>query len=161
MRFSPRTVALATVLFFPLAASASDKTADAPAADATPECLANYTQDGSFFSGRSMKTHARLPGVPQNTAYSRAYGSMARRGYQIESSEREAGVISASQPVSMSEKKVPINIVIVPESETDSSITVSVNLPGGLSTSKEAVQKELCSIIADAAGTPATAAATN
>ena len=160
MRFAPRAVAFATLFLLPLAAHASDKP-DAPAADATPECLANYTQEGSFFSGRSMKTHARLPGTPQNTAYSRAYGSMARRGYQIESSEREAGVISASQPVSMSEKKVPINIVIVPESDTDSSITVSVNLPGGLSTSKDAVQKELCSIIADAAGTPAAAAAAN
>jgi hypothetical protein len=102
-----------------------------------------------------MRTSARLPGTAQSTAYSRVYGSMARRGYQIESSEREAGVISASQPVSMSEKKVPINIVVVPESESDSSITVSVNLPGGLSSSKEAIQKELCSIIADAAGAPA------
>lgn len=158
MHHAPRLAALAAFALLPIAAAAAESPAAAPAgADATPECMANYTQDGSFFRGRSMKTHARLPGTAQNTAYSRVYASMARRGYQIESSEREAGVISASQPVSMSEKKVPINIVVVPETDTDSSITVSVNLPGGLSTSKEAVQKELCSIIADAAGTPAAA----
>jgi hypothetical protein len=162
MRYAPRIAALAALVLLPVSAFAADSpAAAAPAAEGTPECMANYTQEGSFFRGRSMKTHARLLGTAQNTAYSRVYGSMARRGYQIESSEREAGVISASQPVSMSEKKVPINIVVIPESDTDSSITVAVNLPGGLSTSKEAVQKELCSIIDDAAGTPAPAAAAN
>ncbi|MGL6289101.1 MAG: hypothetical protein ACRC2H_00265 [Silanimonas sp.] len=159
MRYAPRlAVTAAFFLLSPMAVMAADAPAEpAPAAavaDTAPECMANYTQEGSFFRGRSMKTSARLPGTSQNTAYSRVYGSMARRGYQIESSEREAGVISASQPVSMSEKKVPINVVVTPDSDTDSSIIVSVNLPGGLSTSKEAVQKELCSIIADAAGAP-------
>lgn len=164
MRYAPRIAAAAALFLIPVAAMATEAPAsEAPAVvpDPSVECLANYTQEGSFFRGRSMKTSARLPGASQNTAYSRVYGSMARRGYQIESSEREAGVISASQPVSMSEKKVPINIVVTPEGDSDSAIIVSVNLPGGLSTSKEAVQKELCSIIADAAGTPAPPSAAN
>ncbi|MEJ8856819.1 hypothetical protein WKW79_19750 [Variovorax robiniae] len=121
-------------------------TAAKTAANIAP-CAANFASSGSFISGKKFSTQVPLPGVSKDTAFTKAYGSLAKTGYQIVQSDKGAGVISAAQGVSFSKggKSVPLNVVVQSEGK-GSSVAFSFSITGGLSASEDAVRDEFCRI---------------
>lgn len=121
------------------------------AADAQEECAANFSESGSFFAGKQYKTSASLPGVKTEIAFKRAYASIAKSGYQITQADKEVGVISAAQQVSFSQggKTAPLNVLIQPESNTNSKVAFSFSTAGGLKASSDTVRDEFCKITND------------
>ncbi|WP_213953722.1 hypothetical protein [Variovorax sp. dw_954] len=121
----------------------------------TSPCAANFSSSGSFISGKKFSTQVPLPGVSKDTAFTKAYGSLAKSGYQIVQSDKGAGVISAAQGVSFSKggKSVPLNVVVQSEGK-GSSVSFSFSITGGLSTSEDAVRDEFCRIAGDMGAKP-------
>ena len=113
----------------------------------TRECAKNFTYDGSFFAGRTFKTHQFVNGVSKDTAMVRATKFLAIEGYSIISSDKEMGLISASQTVSYGQgKTVPLNVSISSKGKgVDVSITFSIS--GGLTTPVNSVKDTFCDII--------------
>ena len=121
------------------------------AADTQEECVVNFSESGSFFSGKQYKTSASLPGVKTGIAFKRAYASIAKSGYQITQADKEIGVISAAQQVSYSQggKTAPLNVVIQPELGSNSKVAFSFSTAGGLKASSDTVRDEFCRITND------------
>jgi hypothetical protein len=127
--------------------SASSTTAPPQSAtSAAPACERNFSVTGSFFTGKQFKTNAPLPGVNPDAAYKKAFAEVAKRGWQIISSDKDVRMISASQSVSLSNsaKTVPFNVVIGEEKGGGANISFTFSIAGGLATSEDAVKTTFC-----------------
>lgn len=118
----------------------------------TRACAQNFTFDGSFWTGRTFKTHATVKGVSQATGMQRAARNLATSGWNINNTDKELGIINASQTVSFGEgKTTPLNVAFEPQG---SAVRVSVTyaLSGGVTSPVEAVRSEFCKIISAVEG---------
>lgn len=116
------------------------------------ECAQNFTFDGSFLSGRTFKTHATVNGPTQATGMQRAARYLSSSGWSITNTDKELGIISASQTVSYGQgKSVPLNVTM--ESQGNSlRVATTYVLSGGVTSPVEAVRTEFCNIIGAVAG---------
>src|SRR6218665_2054809 len=77
------------------------------------ECAQNFTFDGSFWAGRTFKSHSTVQGVSQATGMQRAARYLTSNGWAITNTDKELGIISASQTVSYGQgKTVPFNVTM-------------------------------------------------
>jgi hypothetical protein len=109
----------------------------------------HFTESGSFFTGKKYGTWQEFPDVATTNAFKRAYAYVAKNGYKILSSDREMGVISATQDVVHSQKTVPLNILVEDSGHGGSKVTLTFSIGGGLSTSKKGVQETFSKIMAE------------
>jgi hypothetical protein len=116
----------------------------------TRQCVTNYSSDGDFFTGKSFKTFGIYPKVSPAAAFEKIATEVAANGYQIVSSDKSLGILSASQAVTMSSggKTVPLNIVVRKNTGGGSKVDISFSLSGGLATSADGVQEEFCKFLA-------------
>ncbi|BCD97747.1 hypothetical protein [Marinagarivorans cellulosilyticus] len=120
---------------------------------AADQCETNFTKEGGFFKGTTFKTWANIEGVTVGDAHSSVYRHIAKDGWNIVSSDKEAGVLTASQTVSYGKgKTAPLNIIFEPNAETGTRISLSYALSGGVSSPKKAVIESFCATIASATG---------
>ena len=119
-----------------------------------PACERNFASTGSFFSGKQFTTNAPLPRMAPDVAYKKALAEVAKRGWQVISSDKEVRMISASQNVSLSSsgKTVPLNILISDEKGKGTSISFTFSISAGLATSEDNVVKTFCDFTKNVAG---------
>ncbi|NOT84285.1 MAG: hypothetical protein HOP02_05750 [Methylococcaceae bacterium] len=112
-------------------------------------CVANYSAEGSFWSGRQLKTFEDFPKALKVSTFDNLLETIAFSGYQIISSDQESGVISASQTVTGGQgKAVPLNAVVQNNSAGGVRVELVVTLLGGFITSTDSLQDEFCKILA-------------
>lgn len=118
----------------------------------TRECAQNFTFDGSFWAGRTFKSHATAQGVSQATGIQRAARYLTSNGWTITNTDKELGIISASQTVSYGQgKTVPFNVTMEPQGNA-LRVTTTYVLSGGVTSPAEAVRDEFCNVIGAVAG---------
>jgi hypothetical protein len=118
----------------------------------TRECAQNFTFDGSFWAGRTFKSHATARGVTQAVGMQRAARYLSSNGWTITSTDKELGIISASQTVSYGQgKTVPFNVTMEPQGK-DVRVATTYVLSGGVTSPAEAVRDEFCNVIGAVAG---------
>src|ERR1039458_2011747 len=112
-----------------VAIRAEDKTAkveDSPS-------FKHFTESGSFFTGKKYSTWQEFPDVSTANAFKRAYAFIAKNGYTIISSDKDTGVISATQNViSQAAKTVPFSILVEDLGHGGSKVTITFSLSGGM-----------------------------
>ena len=118
----------------------------------TRQCAQNLTYSGSFLMGRTYKSHVFIKGVSKNTAMQRAARYISSDGWSITNTDKDLGIISASQTVSFGQgKTVPLNITI--ESKNSGvNVSMSYATSGGLITPLGAIQTKFCDTMAAIAG---------
>ncbi|MFV0478560.1 MAG: hypothetical protein ACK5ME_12115 [Parahaliea sp.] len=110
-------------------------------------CESHFTKEGGFFKGTTFKTWADIKGISSSQAYKKAYLHLSKEGWKIVSSDKDIGIISASQDVSFGEgKTAPLNVV-VEESGSGTKISISFSLSGGVMSPSSAVKDSFCDII--------------
>lgn len=120
-----------------------------PASSQLGACATNFTTEGGFWSGMKYSTFEEFPKKTVGGTFDALLRSVAASGYQINSSNKEAGMISASQTVSYGEgKTAPLNFVIRKLAQSGVRVDVSFSTSGGVSASTEAAQKEFCKLLA-------------
>lgn len=118
-------------------------------------CVANFATEGGFWSGQRHSTHEVFQKKPPAAAFDSVLQTMATSGYQIVTSSKESGLISANQTVSYGKgKTVPINVVIKKLSASETRVDVSLSLSGGVSAPIESVQGEFCKFLEAVRQTP-------
>lgn len=123
-----------------------------PSVTMADECADNFTVEGSLMSGRTYKTFAVVPGVTKADAIAAAGRNLATDGWQINSTNENMGVISASQGVTGGTgKTVPLN-VLVDDVTGGVKVSMTYRTSGGLSSPTDAVVKQFCTTIAAVAG---------
>jgi ABC-type Fe3+-hydroxamate transport system substrate-binding protein len=115
--------------------------------DDSRACAQNFTYDGSFLAGRTFKTHQFVDGVSKDIAMVRAAKHLALEGYSITNTDKEMGLISASQTVSFGQgKTVPLNVSI-DSKDKGVNVSISFSISGGLTTPVNSVKDGFCDII--------------
>jgi hypothetical protein len=112
------------------------------------ECMQNFTYVGSFWSGRIFKTHGVVKNVSKSVAVERAARYIASEGgWQINTINKEIGVISASLAVNRGEGKTnPLNVSI--ESVKNGvNVSISFSSSGQEIVRGEILKNTFCSII--------------
>jgi hypothetical protein len=133
-------------MFCLLALTIGVAAADAPPPTATDSsCGEHFTAEGSFFAGKKFSTWAEFAAVPKDDLYTRVYGNIAKDGWQITSSDKDAGIISASQSVSYGKGSTAPLTVVIESSGSGSKATATFRIGGGQMTKEETVKQKLCS----------------
>ena len=112
-------------------------------------CVQNLTTEGSYVSGRIFKTHQLVRNVSKSDAMVRAARYIAAEGFLINSIDKELGLISASQGVTVASrggKTLPLNVSIQPV-EDRLNVSLSFSVPGGITVSGGGLINTFCSII--------------
>lgn len=146
----------------PAAAAPTPAVAAAPAAPAGPPCEANFVVEGSFASGKQIKTHSPLPGVSADAAYGRAYRAVAKRGFQIVRADKAERIVSAKQNInnSRSGKTAPLNVMIETEGR-ESSVYFTFSIPSGTAAPEDTIRADYCKMTEEVLGRKWTAADTS
>jgi hypothetical protein len=138
-----RTVSTAILV----ALSSAFVTAHADEAADAKDCQAHFTTEGGFLTGRKYSTWIELADVTKADAYSRVYASIAKDGWSIASSDKEAGIISAAQNVSYGKGSQAPMVVIVEATKSGSKLTATFRTGGGQSAKEETIRTKLCSYL--------------
>lgn len=115
--------------------------------DDNRECAQNFTYDGSALAGRTFRTHQVIPDVSKSDAVERAAKYLAVNGWAITTTDKELGIISASQTVSYGQGKTAPLSVGIDTVETGVEVSISFSISGGVSSPVNAVKDEFCAII--------------
>jgi hypothetical protein len=120
--------------------------------DSDRPCVQNFTTEGSFFSGKTYKTSVFVGKIDRDAAFVRAAQFIVTDGWRMATSNKETGIITATQDVNWSEgKTAPLGVVL--KSTTEGlTIQVTFSTGAGQASPKDAVIKALCGITDAAAG---------
>ena len=133
----------------------------------TVPCEKNFTAKDGMFNGKIYKTWQELADLSQMMIYRRAYAYLIKDGWAINLTDKENGIISASQLEESSggkEKAASLNILIenagnyfgglpsgrgVPGAYR---LTMAFSVPSGLIAHEEMVKKSFCDALAEIKG---------
>jgi hypothetical protein len=115
-------------------------------------CVANFSTEGGFWTGKQFKTYEDFPTVDKDTAFDKLAARIASRGLQVINSDKELGILSASTPVTAythsTTKTVPLNVVVQNINPRGIRVEVVYTLSAGLATSADMVQEKFCNLLA-------------
>jgi len=110
-------------------------------------CAANFTEEGSFFTGKTYKTWVETSGVPYDTAFRKVVQAVAANAWGSPSSNKDTGIITASQAVTMGEgAAAPLNIIVQARKGGVIRVDVNFSTAGGQLASAETAKVELCKL---------------
>ena len=147
MKPSPRKfIALMLTCAVTHSAVAADGKTDARA------CEVNFTVDGSLFSGKTYKTWQEFSSISYDVAFRKTAQAVAANSWGTVNANKDAGVITASQTVTMGKgSTAPLNVVVQEKKAGVLRIDVNYSTGPGQSASTDAARSELCKL-AEAAG---------
>jgi len=112
-------------------------------------CVANYSTEGGFWTGKQFRTYEKFPAVEKNDAFDRLVASIASIGLQVTNSNKDLGIISATNTVSYGEgKTVPLNAIVKSIKPKGIRVDLVFTLSGGLATPADTVQDRFCTLLA-------------
>ena len=116
-------------------------------ADRRP-CVANFSVEGSYWAGHTVKSFGEYPNSSKSETFAYLLSKIASVGYLIDSSDKEAGLIRASYPLTFGKgETTSLNAVVTGRGQTGIRVDLTF-MTGGMATfSIDEVQKEFCSIL--------------
>jgi hypothetical protein len=117
------------------------------------ECETNYAGSGSLLKGKTYATHADFAGVEPAVAWDRLATYLAAEGLIIQSSDRDAGTISAMAKIA-DKKMAPVEVKAIPI-DGGTRVHFSIDLPGGVF-ANTATKTTICRFVEAARIDPAT-----
>ena len=131
-------------------------------ASADSPCVANFSIQGGFWAGQKISTFQEFPTKTVAGAFDILLPAIATRGFQIVSSSKEAGLISASSGVGWSRggKTIPLNVTTKKLAPSGGRVDIVLFASGGLVTHNEQIQAGYCELMALVAQSPDGSAAT-
>ncbi|HZF13310.1 MAG TPA: hypothetical protein VFE33_31350 [Thermoanaerobaculia bacterium] len=143
---------VAAALLLPLGAQASDKPkAEDTSKDQKP-CVAHFTEEGSFFKGKTYKTWQEFTGADKAAVFQNVAQAVATNGWGTVNANKDLGIITAGQAVTMGEGSVaPLNVIVKQKSGGPVRVEANFGTAGMQKASTDTVRTELCKLL-EAAG---------
>jgi hypothetical protein len=138
------------VIAFALAAAGSAYGADEPKPTANKErpCLVHFTEEGSFFKGKTYKTWQDFTGIDYDKAFRKVAQAIAENNWGTVNANKDVGVITAGQAVTMGEGSVaPLNVIVKEKSGGVLHLEANFSTAGMQKASSETVRIELCKLV--------------
>ncbi len=116
-------------------------------------CMANFSVEGSFLTGKTFRTWQEHSGVNYDSAFRKSAQAAAGAGWGQVSSNKDTGTITAAQEVTASRRKssAPLNVIVQEKGKDLIRIETNFSLAGGQMSPEDAVRAELCKLV-EAAG---------
>ena len=129
-------------------AGASEETTPTPAPPPERACVVNFTEEGNFFKGKVYKTWQEFSGVSYDLAFRKVAQAVAENNWGTVNADKDLGLISASQTVTMGQGSVaPLNLVVKDKAEGVIRVDANFGTAGGQKASTKSVREELCKLV--------------
>lgn len=116
--------------------------------DATRACVKNFTQEGSFFKGKTYKTWQEISGLSYDSVFRSVAQAVATNNWGEVNADKDLGIISAGQAVTMGDGSVaPLTVVVKEKAEGVIRIEASFGTAGGQRAAPKTVRTELCKLV--------------
>jgi hypothetical protein len=140
------TVALLIIVLASAAQAAEEP--QEPVSTETRPCVKNFTAEGSIFKGKAYKTWQEFSGLDYDKVFRQVAQAVAENAWGTVSPNKDAGIITAGQAVTMGKGSVaPLNVVIKERSGGVIRVEAIFGTAAGQSTSKDAARTELCKLV--------------
>lgn len=115
-------------------------------ADLRP-CIANFSVEGGYWTGHTVKGFGEYPNISKAETFAYLLLKISSIGYLIDSSDREAGLIRASYPLTFGQGETTALHAAVSQAHTGIRVDLAF-MTGGMATfSVDEVRREFCSIL--------------
>jgi hypothetical protein len=132
-------------------AFAGDEAKQTSGAD-TRECMKNFTEEGSFFKGKTYKTWQEYKNLQYDSAFRKVAQAVAENNWGSVNANKDLGIISAGQAVTMGEGSVaPLSVTVKEKSGGLLRVEATFGTAGGQKASSKTVRTELCKLVEAAA----------
>lgn len=139
------------LLTFSVLVWAGDETKRVPP-DETRECMKNFTEEGSFFKGKTYKTWQEYKDVQYDSAFRKVAQAVAENNWGTVNANKDLGIITAGQAVTMGEGSVaPLNVIVKEKSGGLVRVEANFGTAGGQKAATKTVRTELCKLVEAAA----------
>jgi hypothetical protein len=130
---------------------AGDETKQA-SSDDTRACVTNFTEDGSFFKGKTYKTWREYKDLAYDSVFRKVAQAVAENNWGTVNANKDLGIITAGQAVTMGEGSVaPLNVIVKEKSGGFIHVEANFGTAGGQKASTKTVRTELCKLVEAAA----------
>ena len=111
-------------------------------------CVTNFTVEGSFFKGKTYKTWQEFTGIKYDQAFKKVAQAVAENAWGAVNANKDTGVITAGQTVTMGQGSVaPLNVIVKEKKGGIIRIEVNFSTAGGQSASTDTARTELCKLV--------------
>jgi hypothetical protein len=122
------------------------------ASDKAKACVANFTEDGSFFKGKTYKTWQDYKGLQYDGVFRRVAQAVAENNWGTVNTNKDVGIITAGQAVTMGQGSVaPLNVIVKEKSGGLIHVEANFSTAGGQKAATDTVRTELCKLVEAAA----------
>jgi len=110
------------------------------------DCVQNFKEEGSFFTGKTYKSFKDFPNVSKEKAFDMILPTVASKGWAIGNTNKELGLISASRGVVHGKGSTTPLTVLIRTMEKGVRVELLIHSTGGLITSVDAIVDHYCAI---------------
>ena len=115
-------------------------------------CLENFTEEGSFFKGKTYKTWQTYEGLEFERIFRRIAQKVAEDNWGDVKADKDLGIITAEQTVTMGKGTVaPLNVIVKEVAGGLIRVEANFGTAGGQRASRKTVRDGLCELV-EAAG---------
>jgi hypothetical protein len=116
--------------------------------DDTRECVKNFTEDGSFFKGKTYKTWREYKDAEYDKIFRIVAQAVAGDNWGDVNANKDLGIITAGQAVTMGQGSVaPLNVIVKEKSGGLVRVEANFGTAGGQKAATKAVLAGLCTIV--------------
>ncbi|MGD2116023.1 MAG: hypothetical protein PVG07_13275 [Acidobacteriota bacterium] len=140
-------LALSLVVFSTAAIVAAPLPAETAPEGSRP-CVEHFTEEGGFFEGKTYETWQEHEGVSFDAAYRAVAQAVVKDGWSRVETDKDLGIITGSQEVTMGEGAVaPLNVVVDEVEEGKVRVEAKFSTAGMQKAKTKDVRKALCTIV--------------
>jgi hypothetical protein len=116
------------------------------------ECMKNFTEEGSFFKGKTYKTWQEYKDGKYENVFRRVAQAVAENNWGTVNANKDLGIITAGQAVTMGEGSVaPLNVIVKEKAGGLIRVEANFGTAGGQKAATNTVRTELCKLVEAAA----------
>jgi hypothetical protein len=120
--------------------------------DKARACVTNFTEEGSFFKGKTYKTWQDYKGLQYDGVFRRVAQAVAENNWGSVNTNKDVGIITAGQAVTMGQGSVaPLNVIVKEKSGGLIHVEANFGTAGGQKAATDTVRTELCKLVEAAA----------
>jgi hypothetical protein len=139
-------IALVLVASSGLALASDEKKQVSP--DDKRACITNFTEDGSFFKGKTYKTWQEYKDLAYDGVFRKVAQAVAENNWGTVNANKELGIIAAGQAVTMGQGSVaPLNVIVKEKGGGLIRVEANFGTAGGQKASTDTVRAELCKLV--------------
>jgi hypothetical protein len=116
--------------------------------DEARKCVRNFTEDGSFFKGKTYRTWQEYSGLSYDGVFRSVAQAVVAENWGDVNADKDLGIISAGQAVTMGQGSIaPLSVVVKEKPSGEIRVEATFGTAGGQKAATKAVRKGLCKLV--------------